>query len=182
MASRAADRRHLRDEHPPVLAQVALGVAQLVGLLGAEPHEGVLGDADVVGVGELLRVVAEQLLAREADHAAEGVVDRDDAVLEVAEEHGRHVVLEGQAEALVAFADQGFVARQTLGVTQPPDAVGELVDQLAQRRDLVGPEVVRLRREDSDHADDLVFDLEGKGAHRAQLKLLGPDSTRWDRR
>ena len=64
-----------------------------------------LGDADVVGIGERLGVEADQFGARASHHRAEGVVRRDDAVLEVGEDHRCHVVLEGQAEVLFGLDD-----------------------------------------------------------------------------
>ena len=59
-----------------------------------------LGDADVVGVGEDARVLTEQLLPREADHLAHRVVDVDDPILEVRKGHRGHVLLKGDPEPL----------------------------------------------------------------------------------
>ena len=79
----------------------------------------------------------DQLFAGESDHPTERVVGRDDPVVEVGEEHGRHVVLEGEAEALFGFANQRLVSREELAVAQALDTVGQLGRELTERLDLV---------------------------------------------
>jgi len=73
-----------------------------------------LGDAHVVGVGERLRVEVEELLPPASHHLAEGIVGRDDPVLGVGEDHGRHVVLEGEAKAQLGFG-QDLAGRPARG-------------------------------------------------------------------
>ena len=92
--------RDFGDDHATVLVEVALHVAHLSDLVLQEAVVRRLGDADVVGVGEGFGVEADEFGARASHHRAEGVVRRDDAVLEVGEDHRRHVVLEGQPEVL----------------------------------------------------------------------------------
>ena len=67
---------------------------------------GLLGDAAVLGMGERCRVLADDLLPAASDHLAEGVVDCQDPVLEIDEDHAGHVVLEREAEALLAIRER----------------------------------------------------------------------------
>ena len=63
----------------------------------------VFGDTQVLGVRERLGVIPEELFLGIANHLAERVIGRDDPVLKVGKDHRCHVVLEGEAEALVGF-------------------------------------------------------------------------------
>ena len=67
---------------------------------------GLLADAQVLGIGEWSRVVPEQFLPGSSDHLTEGVVDCQDLVLEIGEYHAGYVVLEREAEALLALRER----------------------------------------------------------------------------
>ena len=59
------------------------------------------GDTDVLGMRELLGIVAEKFLSRESDHLTKRVVDSDRHIIGIAEHHRRHVLFERQAKALL---------------------------------------------------------------------------------
>jgi len=97
--------RHLDVDDPAVLSKVPLDVPRLAQLALDHSPVRLLGDADVLGIGEGRRVLPQQLLLGEPDHLAEGVVGRDHPILEVGEDHGGHVALERETEPLLVLAE-----------------------------------------------------------------------------
>ena len=111
---------YLGDDHAPVLAKVALGVAHLVDLVRDQTDVGLFSNPHVLGKGEPCGVVTEQFFSAKSDHVAEGVVDRDGQVVAIAQDHGSHIVLEGETEALLGISEG------TLGLSQRFDGEGRL--------------------------------------------------------
>ena len=85
---------------------VAVDVAHLISLAGGQTTVDLLGDAVALGMGERCRALVDDLLPAAPDHLAEGVVDCQDPVLEIDEDHAGHVVLEREAEALLAIRER----------------------------------------------------------------------------
>ena len=91
--------------------QVAVEVAHLISLAGVQLAVDLLCDAVALGMGERCRALVDDLLPAASDHLAERVVDCEDPVLTVDEDHAGHVVLEREAEAL-------FATRECLGASE----------------------------------------------------------------
>src|SRR5665213_2482634 len=64
--------RDFRDNQSTVFSDVALDIAELLGLVRVEARNGVFGDADVWRVGEMDRVEPYELLLCVAHHSTKG--------------------------------------------------------------------------------------------------------------
>ena len=97
---------------------------------------GRFGDAHVIGIGEGFGVKADEFVPRAANHRAKGVVRRDDAVVEVGEDHRCHVVLKGETEVL--FGLGAGLLRGALGtvVANRTDGPTMAVDRERREREV----------------------------------------------
>ena len=146
----AGDRPpHVGDHRAPILVQVALGVANLPGPILAGNQDRLLADSHVLGHGERLRVLSDQLILRAPEQLAEGVIGLDHSVIGIGEDDRGHVVLERTSKAPVADREQ-FRARQHGGS-------GELLGPDSREVRFAARAVVTNRR---DHPR-LAVDLEG---------------------
>jgi len=66
---------------------------------------GLRGNAEVVGIGEQFRAIADDLLIGASDHLTKGVVDFQDLVFEIDEDRASRALLEREAEASVAICE-----------------------------------------------------------------------------
>ena len=116
--------------------QITLCVARLARLALADAAVDILGDPHVLGKSEQRRVVAEDLLLGAPDQLTERVIGGEDAVLEIGEDHWRHVVIEREAKALLALG-QHRGRRELGGDNTHVDIDADVVrgTLIAQRRD-----------------------------------------------
>ena len=102
MAARDAEQR-------PHDAAVAVEVAflELVMVAGAAEQFAIAGDADadVIGMGDIDEGALPQLLVGVAEHAAERGVSLQPAAIGGNERHPNAAMVEGAAEALLAFPE-----------------------------------------------------------------------------
>ena len=110
--------RDLNVNHPTVLVQVPLDIAQPIGFARDKAAVGFFGDGPVLRVGEPGNTLANDLLRPPSDHLAKRVVGGEHLVFEVDKDHPGHIVLEREPKAL-------FAARERFGS-------GELGDYGAQ--------------------------------------------------
>src|SRR5664280_2904253 len=98
--------RHFGDDDSPVLVQKAFAISNLVGFAGIDGLVDIFADANVVGVCEVLRVVSDQFLFGTTTHPAKSVVHGQEHSTAIAEDHGCHIPLESEAEALLALSQR----------------------------------------------------------------------------
>jgi hypothetical protein len=94
--------------HSSVFAQMTLEVAHFVGFARSHPLEGLSGDADVIGIGKGLGVVANQLLFGKLDRCANSFVVDVDQIIQIGADHRGHVFFEHETKSLFGFESRQF--------------------------------------------------------------------------